>query len=68
MGVPVVEWVLEVPEPMNRKEFRHWESINRPPNMLWLVEFAPFGDEKEPCNLWRCVYENPDDVIAGLCS
>lgn len=69
MGCVRVEWVLEVPEPMNEEQFRHWESINRPPKMLWLKEVEPVGaSENEVSNLWRCVYEECDEYIAELCS
>ena len=58
--------VLELPEPMEEWRARGWESINRPPEYLWLKELEPIGEE--PAVKWRAVYEVCDPDTAGLCS
>ncbi len=66
MGCEVVEIVLKLPEPMVRWKAEGWESINRPPDALWLVEFEPVGEE--PASEWLATYEFCDPVTRGLCS
>ena len=66
VGCVLVEVVLKLPEPMNREEARGWESCNREPRFLWLEEFEPVGPL--PAAEWKAVYEECDDVTAGLCS
>ena len=66
MGCERVEVLLELPEPMHRHEAEGWESINRPPEMLWLLALEPVGEE--PTAAWNAVYEKCDPVTEGLCS
>ena len=66
MGCEKVKVVLKLPEPVNKAEAEAWESVNRPPNMLWLLELEPVGPE--PTAEWNALYEECDEVTAGLCS
>ena len=66
MGCEKVELVLKLPEKMNKAEAEAWESVNRPPNMLWLHELVPVGEE--PAAEWKALYEECDEVTSGLCS
>mgnify|MGYP001161432011 CR=1 FL=1 len=64
MGCENVEIVLELPRAMNEEEFCHWESVNRPENMILLKEYHPVGEE--PAELWRAIYLECDPVSASM--
>ena len=52
----VVEWVIPLPHPMNKEEFLHWESVNRPEECVLLEECEPIGAEEGKAVLWRVLY------------
>jgi len=64
MGCELVVVMMEPPEPMNREEFWHWESINRPEGCEYLEEYEPEGEE--PAAVWRCVYLECDPDTAAM--
>lgn len=66
MAVEKVLVVLELPEPMLPEAAAAWESVNRPPEMLWLEKLVPVGPL--PALLWEAHYEKLDRVAAELCS
>ena len=66
MAVEKVLVVLELPEPMLPEAAAAWESVNRPPEMLWLEKLVPVGPL--PALLWESQYVKLARVAADLCT
>lgn len=62
----VVEWVIPLPRAMNKEEFLHWESVNRPEECVLLESCEPLGGIEGCSNLWRAVYVEGDKEWASM--